>query len=124
MIATKAARIVEAAAGRPWSSSVRGARTRRKPGCLAARAAYIGGCAGTSNTLAGFRYGIPVFGTAAHSWVMAFCGETKAFRQLQKRARRAHRPTDRHLRHARRRAQGGAAGPAALGRPARSAATS
>jgi nicotinate phosphoribosyltransferase len=37
-----------------------------------------------SNTLAGFRFGIPVFGTAAHSWVMAFCGETQAFRQLQK----------------------------------------
>jgi nicotinate phosphoribosyltransferase len=51
---------------------------------LGARAAYIGGCAGTSNTLAGFRYGIPVMGTAAHSWVMAFAGEAEAFRQLQR----------------------------------------
>jgi nicotinate phosphoribosyltransferase len=51
---------------------------------LGARAAYIGGCAGTSNTLAGFRYGIPVMGTAAHSWVMAFPSEMESFRQLQR----------------------------------------
>jgi nicotinate phosphoribosyltransferase len=53
-------------------------------GVLGARAAYIGGCAGTSNTLAGFRYGIPVMGTSAHSWVMSFPGEMEAFRQLQR----------------------------------------
>ena len=51
---------------------------------LGARAAYIGGCAGTSNTLAGMRYGIPVMGTAAHSWVMSFRSETESFRQLQR----------------------------------------
>ena len=51
---------------------------------LGARAAYLGGCAGTSNTLAGLRYGIPVMGTAAHSWVMSFPGEKEAFRQLQR----------------------------------------
>ena len=53
-------------------------------GTLGARAAYIGGCAGTSNTLAGFRYGIPVMGTAAHSWVMSFPCEMDAFRSLQR----------------------------------------
>ena len=53
-------------------------------GVLGARAAYIGGCAGTSNTLAGFRYGIPVMGTAAHSWVMSFPCEMDAFRKLQR----------------------------------------
>jgi len=53
-------------------------------GVLGARAAYIGGCAGTSNTLAGYKYGIPVMGTAAHSWVMSFPRETEAFRELQK----------------------------------------
>ncbi len=53
-------------------------------GVLGARAAYIGGCAGTSNTLAGFRFGIPVMGTAAHSWVMSFACETEAFRKLQR----------------------------------------
>ena len=64
MIATKAARCVEAAAGRPVVEF--GTRRAHTPeaGVLGARAAYIGGCAGTSNTLAGFRYGIPVMGTA------------------------------------------------------------
>jgi nicotinate phosphoribosyltransferase len=50
---------------------------------LAGRAAYIGGCAGTSNTLAGFQFGIPVYGTAGHSWVLAFADEATAFRRLQ-----------------------------------------
>jgi nicotinate phosphoribosyltransferase len=53
-------------------------------GVLGGRAAYIGGCAGTSNTLTGYRYGVPVMGTAAHSWVMSFACEEGAFRKLQK----------------------------------------
>ncbi|MGH9660424.1 MAG: nicotinate phosphoribosyltransferase [Bryobacteraceae bacterium] len=83
LIATKAARMVRAARGRPVVEF--GTRRAHSPhaGVLGARAAYLGGCAGTSNTLAGFRYGIPVMGTAAHSWVMAFAGETDAFRRLQ-----------------------------------------
>lgn len=83
MIATKAARMSQAAAGRAVVEF--GTRRAHSPeaGVLAGRAAYIGGCAGTSNTLAGFRYGIPVMGTAAHSWVMAFCDESKAFEKLQ-----------------------------------------
>jgi nicotinate phosphoribosyltransferase len=84
MIASKAARNVEAAAGR--SVIEFGTRRAHTPdaGVLGARAAYIGGCAGTSNTLAGFRYGIPVMGTAAHSWVMSFACEQEAFRKLQR----------------------------------------
>src|ERR1700687_2589491 len=84
LIASKAARLVEAAAGRPVIEF--GTRPAHTPeaGVLGARAAYLGGCAGTSNTLAGFRYGIPVMGTAAHSWVMSFASENEAFRQLQK----------------------------------------
>jgi nicotinate phosphoribosyltransferase len=84
MIATKAARTVEAAQGRPVVEF--GTRRAHSPeaGVLGARAAYIGGCAGTSNTLAGFRYGIPVMGTAAHSWVMSFACEGEAFRKLQR----------------------------------------
>lgn len=84
LIASKAARMVEVSGGRDVVDF--GTRRAHTPeaGVLAARAAYIGGCSGTSNTLAGFRYGIPVFGTAAHSWVMSFSGEAESFRQLQK----------------------------------------
>jgi nicotinate phosphoribosyltransferase len=82
-IATKAARCVEAAAGRAVVEfGTRRAHTA-EAGVLGARAAFIGGCAGTSNTLAGFRFGIPVMGTAAHSWVMSFASEIEAFRHLQ-----------------------------------------
>lgn len=45
-----------------------------------ARASYVAGCSSTSNVLAGRRYGIPVFGTHAHSWVMSFDSELEAFR--------------------------------------------
>src|SRR6516225_7182712 len=84
LIASKAARCVEAAGGRPIAEF--GTRRAHTPeaGTLGARASYIGGCAGTSNTLAGFRYGIPVMGTAAHSWVMSFPCEGEAFRKLQR----------------------------------------
>src|SRR6185503_18859033 len=83
LVASKAARIVKAAEGR--SIVEFGTRRAHSPetGVLGARAAYIGGCAGTSNVLAGFRYGIPVMGTSAHSWVMSFRCETGAFRKLQ-----------------------------------------
>jgi nicotinate phosphoribosyltransferase len=50
---------------------------------LAARAAYIGGCTGTSNVSAGARFGIPTFGTLAHSFVMAYRDEEEAFRRFQ-----------------------------------------
>src|SRR5262249_39996719 len=46
--------------------------------------AYLGGCAGTSNTVTGKQFGIPVFGTCAHSWVMSFSHERDAHAQLQK----------------------------------------
>jgi nicotinate phosphoribosyltransferase len=84
LVASKAGRCVEVAGGRPVVEF--GTRRAHTPeaGVLGARAAYLGGCAGTSNALAGFRYGIPVMGTAAHSWVMAFAGEAEAFRQLQR----------------------------------------
>jgi nicotinate phosphoribosyltransferase len=83
LIASKAARIAHAAQGRDVVEF--GTRRAHSPeaGVLGARAAYIGGCTGTSNALAGFRYGIPVVGTAAHSWVMSFETETEAFRELQ-----------------------------------------
>jgi nicotinate phosphoribosyltransferase len=84
LIASKAARCVHAAEGRAVVEF--GTRRAHTPeaGVLGARAAYLAGCAGTSNTLAGFRYGIPVMGTAAHSWVMSWPCEQDAFRKLQR----------------------------------------
>ncbi|HVO99582.1 MAG TPA: nicotinate phosphoribosyltransferase [Bryobacteraceae bacterium] len=84
MIATKAARVVKAALGRTVVEF--GTRRAHSPeaGVYAGRAAYVGGCGGTSNVEAGMRFGIPVFGTAAHSWVMSFESERQAFEQLQK----------------------------------------
>jgi nicotinate phosphoribosyltransferase len=82
-IASKAARCVLAARGR--SIVEFGSRRAHSPeaGPLAGRAAYLAGCLGTSNAEAGIRYGVPVFGTAAHSWVMSFPDEETSFRALQ-----------------------------------------
>src|ERR1043166_79861 len=84
MIATKAARVVKAAIGR--SVVEFGTRRAHSPeaGALAGRAAYIGGCSGTSNAETGHRYGGAVFGTTAHSWVMSFPTERLAFEKLQR----------------------------------------
>ncbi|MEJ1971140.1 MAG: nicotinate phosphoribosyltransferase [Lacunisphaera sp.] len=79
LIATKASRICLAAQGDPvLEFGLR--RAQGVDGALAAsRAAYIGGCAATSNVLAGQLFGIPVRGTHAHSWVMSFADEAEAF---------------------------------------------
>lgn len=79
LIATKAARICLAAGETPvWEFGLRRAQGG-DGGLIAARAAYVGGCAGTSNVLAGRQWGLPVRGTHAHSWVMAFESELEAF---------------------------------------------
>ncbi|MGD9580377.1 MAG: nicotinate phosphoribosyltransferase [Vampirovibrionia bacterium] len=79
LISTKAARINLAAQGKPVIDF--GTRRAHSPlaGVLAARAAYIGGCSGTSNVLAGKEFGLPVSGTMAHSWVMSHKHEKDAF---------------------------------------------
>ncbi|MEL6696238.1 MAG: nicotinate phosphoribosyltransferase [Bacteroidota bacterium] len=79
LIATKASRIVQAADGDPVLEF--GLRRAQGPdGAQAAsRAAYIGGCIGTSNVEAGKKFDIPIKGTHAHSWVMAFDREMEAF---------------------------------------------
>ncbi|HVS34471.1 MAG TPA: nicotinate phosphoribosyltransferase [Gemmataceae bacterium] len=81
-VASKAVRVVASARGRPVFDF--GSRRAHGPqaGLLAARAAYIGGCVGTSNAEAGRLLGIPTMGTQAHAWVMAFDEETEAFRRF------------------------------------------
>ena len=80
LIATKANRIVRAAEGR----AVLEFGSRRAQGAdaavLGARAAYIGGCAGTACVLADQLYGVPAAGTIAHSWVQMFPSQLDAFR--------------------------------------------
>ncbi len=79
-VATKAARLAQAARGRPiMEFGTRRAHTAFA-GLYGARAAYLGGCAGTSNVAAGVEFGIPVGGTFAHSYVLAFASEPEAFR--------------------------------------------
>lgn len=81
LIATKANRIVRAAGDRPIAEF----GTRRAQGAdgavLGARAAYIGGCAGTACSAADKEFGVPALGTMAHSWVQLFPTELEAFRR-------------------------------------------
>ncbi|PYU25444.1 MAG: nicotinate phosphoribosyltransferase [Acidobacteria bacterium] len=79
MIASKAARVVKAAAGRPIVEFGTRRAHGTESGVLAARAAYIGGCQGTSNVRAGQLFDIPTYGTQAHSWIMAHDKEEEAF---------------------------------------------
>ena len=84
LITTKANRICKAAGGR----AVTEFGSRRAQGYsganLGARAAYIGGCNGSANTLAEQLYGVPALGTMAHSWVQMFDEEIDAFRAYAK----------------------------------------
>jgi nicotinate phosphoribosyltransferase len=84
MIATKAARVVQAAGGRQVVEF--GSRRAHGPqaGVLAARAAYIGGCIGSSNVEAHYRFGIPSFGTLAHSFVMAYESEQQSLQEFNR----------------------------------------
>ena len=84
LIATKANRIVRAAEGR----AVMEFGSRRAQGfdgaVFGARAAYIGGCAGTACTITDRDFGVPALGTMAHSWIQLFPSEEDAFRAYAK----------------------------------------
>lgn len=79
LIATKASRVCYAAKGDGIMEF--GLRRAQGPdaGTFGARAAVIGGCIGTSNVLCGQKFGVPVLGTHAHSWIMSFPSEYQAF---------------------------------------------
>ena len=81
LIATKAARVVQAAEG----DGIMEFGLRRAQGADAgiygARAAVIAGCVGTSNVLTGKLFDVPVKGTHAHSWIMSFDSEYEAFKE-------------------------------------------
>ena len=80
MIATKASHVVNAAMGKPVIEFGLRREHGIDAGLKVARNSYIAGCQGTSNVLAGFLYGIPVFGTMAHSFIMSYKKEIDAFR--------------------------------------------
>jgi nicotinate phosphoribosyltransferase len=82
MVASRAARVVTAAEGRPVVEF--GARRAHgsEAGIFAARASWIAGCEGTSNVIAGQLFGIPTYGTQAHSWIMAYEDEGQAFERF------------------------------------------
>ena len=79
LVATKAARVCQAAGAPVAEFGLRRAQGAAG-GVWASRAAVVGGCASTSNVLAGRMFDIPVSGTHAHSWVMSFPSELEAFR--------------------------------------------
>ncbi|MGE5608917.1 MAG: nicotinate phosphoribosyltransferase [Bacillota bacterium] len=80
LIATRAARVCIAAHGEPVLEFGLRRAQGIDGGIAASRAAYVGGCAATSNVLAGKLFNIPVRGTHAHSWVMCFDSELESFK--------------------------------------------
>ena len=83
-IATKASRVINVAKGRPIIEFGLRREHGTDAGMKVARCSYIAGCSGTSNVLAGMEYGIPIFGTMAHSFVMLFEKEIDSFRAFAK----------------------------------------
>ncbi|MBI3653188.1 MAG: nicotinate phosphoribosyltransferase [Acidobacteria bacterium] len=84
LIASKAARLVSAAQGRPVIEFGTRRAHGAEAGLYAARAAFLGGCRATSNVEAGFRWGLPTLGTLAHSFIQSFDNEDAAFRAFLK----------------------------------------
>ncbi len=84
MLATKASRVICVAQGKPVIEFGLRRTQGTDAGMKAARCSYLVGCDGTSNVLAGMKYGIPIFGTMAHSYIMFFDKEIDSFRAFGK----------------------------------------
>lgn len=83
LIATKASRMTLATKGKGAIMEFGLRRAQGEDGAHAAtRASFVGGAKVTSNTYAGKKYGIPVAGTMAHSWIMSYSSELEAFRRF------------------------------------------
>ena len=106
LIASKAARVVLAAPGRRLVDFGMRRAHGAEAALFAARAAYIAGFAGTATAEAGRRFGMPVFGTMAHSFVQAHASEARGLRGLRARPAQPADAAGRHLRHRGGRRQG------------------
>ena len=113
MVASKAARCVLAAPGRLLVDFGLRRAHAGEAGLLSARASYLAGFSGSATVLAGMRFGIPLYGTMAHSFVQAHDDEEQAFEDFAVSQPGNVDAADRHLRYRGGRAQGGAAGGAA-----------
>ena len=100
IVASKAARCVAAARGRRLIDFGLRRSQGADAGLIAARSSYLAGFAGTSNVLAGMRYGIPLYGTMAHSYVMAHEQRARGLRQFRRALPAAEHAAGRYLRHA------------------------
>ena len=99
LIASKAARSFAVAGGRRLVDFGLRRSQGADAGLIAARSSYLAGFHGTSNVLAGMRYGMPVYGTMAHSYVMAHDREREAFENFVKLFPQAQHAAGRYLRH-------------------------
>ena len=111
MVASKAARAVLVARGKPLIDFGLRRAHGAEAGLFAARASYLAGFVGTATVLAGMTYGIPLYGTMAHSFVQAHADETLAFEHFAHSSAGQRRPPDRHLRHRSGSEQSGVVGP-------------
>ena len=115
LVAAKAARMVLAAPNKLLVDFGLRRAHGAEAGLMAARASYLAGFAGTATVLAGEVFGIPLYGTMAHSFIEAFDDEMAAFAAFRAVAAGQSRLAARHLRHRSRRAESRGAGAAAEG---------
>ena len=99
LIASKAARMVLAAPGKLLVDFGLRRAHGAEAGLMAARASYIAGFAGTATVLAEKLFGIPTFGTMAHSFIQAYDDESAAFEDFARSRPENLTLADRHLRH-------------------------